>query len=126
MQEHALAQSAYAQSKKSVGSPRAIEYQVFARVTRNLKLAAEQNSFPRLAEALHANVELWTIIGADVAHDGNTLPRDLRVNLFKLCEFTRRHSAKVLRGEEKVDALIDVNVAVMKGLRPPAAAPQED
>lgn len=120
MHEQALAQKAYAQTTKSVGSPRAIEYQVFARVTRELRAAADQESFPKLAEALHANVQLWTVIGADVAGENNGLPKELRVNLFNLCEFTRLHSKKVLRREATVDALIEINTAIMKGLRGPA------
>ena len=119
MNEHALAQKAYTQSAKSVGSPRAIEYQVFARVTHELKLAEEQASFPRLAEALHANVQLWTVIAADVANKNNGLPQELRASLFSLYEFTREHSKKVLRRESDVSALVDVNMAVMKGLRGP-------
>lgn len=120
MHEQALAQKAYAQSTKSVGSPRAIEYQVFARVTRDLRIAADAESFPKLAEALHANVQLWTIIAADVSGEKNGLPKELRASLFNLCEFTRQHSKKVLRREASVDALIEVNTAIMKGLRGPA------
>lgn len=120
MHEQALAQKAYAQSQRSVGSPRAIEYQVFARVTRELKLAEDSGSYPRLAEALHANVELWTVIGADVAGEKNGLPKELRVNLFNLCQFTCAHTRKVLSREAGVGPLVDINTAVMKGLRGPA------
>ncbi|MBY0421776.1 MAG: flagellar biosynthesis regulator FlaF [Parvularculaceae bacterium] len=120
MNDQILAHKAYAQSQRSVGSPRAIEYQVFARVTRDLRHAEDSGSYPRLAEALHSNIELWTVIAADVAGEKNGLPRELRANLFNLCEFTRQHSKKVLRREADVSALIDINTAVMKGLRGPA------
>ena len=38
-------------------------------------------------------------------------------------EFTRVHSRKVLDGKATPDALLDVNRAVMRGLRPGAGAP---
>lgn len=120
MYEQALAQKAYANSQRSVGTPRAVEYQIFARVTRDLRLAEESGSYPRLAEALHANVELWTVIAADVAGDGNGLPKELRASLFALGQFTRAHTQKVLGRQADVSALVDINTAVMKGLRGPA------
>ncbi|MHA7872236.1 MAG: flagellar biosynthesis regulator FlaF, partial [Hyphococcus sp.] len=55
MYETSLAQSSYANSTKSTADMRGVEYQIFARITR--QLAATDKSapdyFPKLTEALH-------------------------------------------------------------------------
>ena len=77
----------------------------------------------RLAEAMHDNVRLWMALGADVASDENQLPKPLRVQILGLANFARTHMLRVLAGEETVDALIDINMAIMKGLRGQEGAP---
>ena len=49
--------------------------------------------------------------------DANRLPVPLRAQLISLAEFVRRHSLAVLGGRAEVGALIDINTAIMKGLR---------
>lgn len=119
-----MAKTAYASNKAPIRTPRGIEYEAFARVTHRLKSAAERGKpgFPALAEALHLNRKLWTMLAADVAENDNGLPRELRARIFYLNEFTTQHSRKVLRGDETVDALIDINTAMMRGLRQKADA----
>ncbi|MBB5515224.1 flagellar protein FlaF [Rubricella aquisinus] len=104
-------------------NPRDVEYSAFARITAALK-ASKDGPFAAIAEALHANRRLWDIIAGDVSQPENGLPKPLRAQLFYLSEFSRVHGAKVLKGEATVDALIDVNTAVMRGLR--AAQPAMD
>jgi flagellar protein FlaF len=121
-----LARTAYATPGAPVRSGRSAEYELFARVTRQLREAINgqapgpvPRSAPtvaRLARALHENQRLWTVLAADVADDGNGLPRELRARLFYLAEFTRVHSARVLRGEASAGVLVDINTAVMRGL----------
>lgn len=113
-----LARTAYAAPDVPVRSGRSAEYDLFARVTRSLR-EAMRGSTPGvapLARALHDNQRLWTALAADVADARNGLPRDLRARLFYLAEFTRVHSARVLRGEASADVLVDINTAVMRGL----------
>jgi flagellar protein FlaF len=57
------------------------------------------------------------MLAADVAEPDNGLPQELRARIFYLAEFTADHSRKVLRGGETVDALVDINTAMMRGLR---------
>lgn len=113
------ASSAYGDPKASARSPRQVEYQAFAKITQELKGAMAQSefAFPKLAAALHENLRLWTIVASGVAVDENALPDGLRAQLFYLAEFTRAHTSKVLRGEAEAEALIDINTAIMKGLR---------
>ena len=75
-----------------------------------------------LVTAIHENRRLWTILAGDVADDGNTLPEQLRAQIFYLAEFTGQHSAKVLSGKAGVEILIEINMAVMRGLRQQEAA----
>lgn len=128
MFEAALARDGYATSVGTTASPRSMEYQIFARVTRRLANATRETfqEFAELAEALHDNLQLWTVVAADVASEQNKLPKDLRSKLFYLYEFTRKHSAKVLDGDADANVLVDINMSVMRGLRGDAAEEGED
>lgn len=113
-----LARTAYGTPGTPVRSGRSAEYDLFARVTRRLREAQGDvaTGIAPLASALHDNQRLWTTLAADVADEGNALPRDLRARLFYLAEFTRVHSARVLKGESSAGVLVDINTAVMRGL----------
>lgn len=119
-----MAKTAYASTEASIRTPRSTEYDIFAQVTHRLKSASDKGAagFPELAQALHTNRRLWTMLAADVAESDNGLSQDLRARIFYLAEFTAQHSRKVLHGSESVDALIDINMAVMRGLRTEVAA----
>ncbi len=113
----ALAKTAYNTSSRApLRTSRGTEYDAFAKVTHQLG-RAQTASFADLAAALHENRRLWTLLAADVAEVGNGLPDDLRARIFYLAEFTADHSRKVLSGEEEVSILIEINTAVMRGLR---------
>ena len=129
-----LAQNAYGSGTRSVRTPRGIEYEAFARVTSRLKaIAAEMaqskrqqktskykrvipGQFTNFASALNENRTLWTLLATDVADDGNQLPDDLRARILYLAEFTRQHTAKVLKSEASVVPLLEINIAIMRGL----------
>jgi flagellar protein FlaF len=113
----ALAQSAYKPTAAGVQSPREIEYKVFARVSGRIQNALNQKNFPALAAALVDNVDLWMTLARDVGQPGNDLPQDLRKNLAELAIFTARHTKRVLDGDASAITLIEINQAVMKGLR---------
>lgn len=119
-----MAKTAYAANKTSIRTSRGTEYDAFALVTRRLQTAEARGrpGFGDLAQALHANRRLWTMLAADVAEDGNALPQGLRAQIFYLAEFTTQHSRKVLRGDDTAAALVDVNTAIMRGLRMGGAA----
>ncbi len=118
-----MAREAYSAAAAPIRSERSTEYQVFAKITQKLRSAESRGDFPSLSQALHDNRRLWTLLASDVADPGNGLPKDLRARLFYLAEFVFHHTSKVLRGEAKADALIEVNVAVMRGLQGEAGEP---
>jgi len=115
-----MARAAYASPSAAIRTSRSIEYEAFARATYQLKLASgpQSGGFPALAQALHDNRSLWVTLAADVAEPANGLPAELRAQIFYLAEFTGVHSTKVLAGQADVAALIAINTAMMRGLRP--------
>lgn len=117
MNAHLTAQRAYAQTAAPIRTPRGLEYEAFARITHRLKAASESDNLSTLASAIHLNRQLWMLLASDVADPGNGLPSDLRARIFYLSEFTMQHSRKVLRRETDAQPLIDINTAMMRGLR---------
>ncbi|MEO0679194.1 MAG: flagellar biosynthesis regulator FlaF [Pseudomonadota bacterium] len=115
--------TAYADPRDAVLTPRQAEYRVFAEATRRLSAASKAKdegapeAFARLAEALHDNQRLWTALAMDAASDENRLPDTLRAGIVSLAGFVRGHSARVLSGKAEAGPLIDVNAALMRGLR---------
>ena len=118
-----MARTAYATPGTPARSLRGIEYDLFARVTHRLKTASESGNTPALAAALHDNLRLWAVLAADVAEPGNALPSQLRARLFYLYEFTSQHNGRVLAGKASAGVLVDINTAVMRGLRGEGVAP---
>jgi flagellar protein FlaF len=108
-------------------TPRAVEYELFGRVTRRLNTASADHrqggSLGPLATALNDNLRLWSAIAADVSDPGNGLPEALRARLFYLWEFSRVHTRRVLAGKADAGVLVDINTAVMRGLRGERGAP---
>lgn len=119
MNAQTLAKTAYASATGTVRSSRAVEYEVIARTTHELKQAAEtkKTDFSRFAEALHKNNRLWSTLAANVADSQNALPPDLRAQIFYLAEFTQRHAAQTLAGQGSVAPLLEINTAILRGLR---------
>lgn len=117
-----LASAGYARARTDgfvTRSPVSAEYDVISRVTRQLAEAARtsKSDFPRLARALHDNRRLWTLLAADVLDADNPLPPDLRARIVWLSEFVQTHSAQVLSGKARLRPLVDVNMAVLRGLK---------
>ncbi|WP_319022429.1 flagellar biosynthesis regulator FlaF [Meridianimarinicoccus sp. MJW13] len=114
-----MARTAYNPVTTPLRTPRSTEYEAFARVTRKLRMARDGNdtTLPMLAGALHENRRMWNFFAASVADAANELPNHLRAQIFYLAEYTTEHSRRVLKGQADIDALIDINTAMMRGLR---------
>lgn len=102
-------------------TPRDAEYEVFSRVTRMLRQAADGAHGADVIAAVHKNNELWTILAADLASPGNGLPDQIRAGLLSLAGFVLRHGHQALSGKVGVAPLIDINLTMMRGLRQEAA-----
>ena len=119
------APSPYARPEAATRTPRSLEYELLARSTKALTRAwtGRKQDFPSLATALNENLQLWSTLAADVAEPANGLPAALRAQLFYLYQFTSEHSRAVLADGGSVEVLIDINTAVMRGLRGEGTAP---
>lgn len=109
----------YARTDATLRPMRSIEYEALARVTQKLSTTwkTRKADFPALVQALSDNLGLWSTLAADVASSGNGLPPSLRAQLFYLYEFSEIQTRRVLNENASVEVLIDVNTAVMRGLR---------
>lgn len=112
------ARAAYTRPELTTKTPRATEYELLARATRNLIAtnSNHENNFQAFADALHTNRVLWNNLAGFVADEENALPEQLRAQIFYLAEFTTHQTRKILTGEAGAQALIDVNSSVMEGL----------
>lgn len=113
------ARSVYARPEAPQKTPRSLEYDLLARITQRLTKAwaGRQESYSDLIAALDENLRLWSTLASDVATPGNTLPAKLRAQLFYLYEFTNQHSRAIREDKASVTVLVDINTAVMRGLR---------
>ena len=97
--------------------PRGTEYQVFDRVTKALSSSKDKALDDKdYLEALDTNRRLWQALEVDVSSTENVLPDELKAKIISLAIWVDKHSAKVTRGEAKLQPLITVNQAIMEGL----------
>ncbi|QBF29712.1 flagellar biosynthesis regulator FlaF [Thalassococcus sp. S3] len=113
------ARRAYSAAAVPTRTPRSLEYEVVAQVTHRIKAAAQRGTagFSDLAQALHDNKRLWTLFARDLSDPENGLPAELKARLFYLAEFTFQHTSKVLAREDNVVPLLEVNAAILRGLK---------
>lgn len=117
MNTSTMAQRAYAPTSAPTRSERRIEYDVVARITFRLKSAIESGDRVKLIHALHENRELWRVLAIDISSSDNLLPEELRARIFYLAEFTTHHSRKVIRDKISAIPLLEVNTAILRGLK---------
>lgn len=109
----------YAENAISTQNDRRAEYDAVARITQRLRDAAvkSKTDFPAYAEALHLNQKLWAALVVDVADTNNALPKELKARIIYLAEFTQHHTRKILREKASVMPLLEINMAVLRGLK---------
>lgn len=109
----------YAENAVSTRNDRRSEYDAIARITQRLRdsAAGSKENFPAYAEALYLNQKLWIALVVDVADKKNPLPPELKARIVYLAEFTRTHTTKILREKASVLPLLEINMAVLRGLK---------
>lgn len=114
-----LAMRAYSGNAAPTRAPRGAEYEVIARITHRMKNAAMQGQmgFAALVDALQENRKLWKTLAIDVADSENALPKDVRARVFYLAKFTNEHTSQVLQKQATVAPLLEINTAILRGLR---------
>jgi flagellar protein FlaF len=110
---------AYQKATRQLETPRDGEYRAFGLATAGLLRAKEAGAgkLGELAEALDKNRRLWSFLAMDCAHPDNRLDQTLRAQIISISLFVDRHTSDVLRTGAELDALIDINRAMMEGLR---------
>ena len=109
-----LAQNAYAQAGPALKTDRAIEAQVLSGITA--RMGNQALTFPEQVRAVHDNRRFWTLLAADVSTNDNSLPSELRAQIFYLAEYSIDHSDRFLKGDADLTALVDINTAIIRGL----------
>ena len=115
---------AYQQAATRAENPRDMEYRLFAQVTRALMEAAQldKTEVAKRVDALDWNRRMWSTLGADCAHPDNKLPPPLRASFISLSIWVGKHTSLVIRNQEEIEPLIEVNRMIMQGLAGGAAA----
>lgn len=118
--------AAYGSVIRGTETPREIEYRVLARATALLESASLPNAGPAdLSTAIHENRMVWTAFVADLAAPENGWDVALKGRLLSLARWIFAESDRAVREDKPLQALIDVNRAVMAGLKPGITAQPE-
>ena len=109
---------AYQRAAQRAETPRETEYRLFGQVTRALMEAAEADpsDFKTRIEALDWNRRVWSTLATDCATPENSLPLPVRAQIISISIWVSRHTSAVMRREETIEPLIDVNKIIMQGL----------
>ena len=115
---------AYQQAATRAETPRDLEYRLFAQVTRALMEAAKLDpmNIGGRADALDWNRRMWTTFASDCANPDNQLPAPLRASIISLSIWVGKHTTLVIKREEEIEPLIEINRMIMQGLQPGASA----
>ena len=115
---HTQANSAYRKVQKLAPAPRRVEAMAFAKAAALLEGARQRSDdYPAYAAALRFNQTMWTLVQADVAADGNTLPADLKRKIFGLSRFVDARTITALAepAPEHLAALIEIDKNMARG-----------
>ena len=109
---------AYQKAAARSENPREAEYRLFGQVTRALMEADKlpDDKFAEKVEALDWNRRLWSALASDCSDPANQLPMPLRAQIISLSLWVSRHTSSVIRREEEIEPLIDINRIMMNGL----------
>ena len=120
--------AAYKRTISETESPRQIERRVLSRVTSDLeRLASDFDSTEQgleklsilangLRDALWQNQRVWQAFQHDLSSEGNSLSPDLRAGLLSLSFWVDTHTRGVLKGQNKVAPLVNINRTIIRAL----------
>lgn len=119
MSTQQLAQQSYTNTQRELASDKSVELRVFTSITSRLRATDtdELGGTIKLFEALGDNVKLWNILLVDLSNPENPFPLDLKTSIIELAEFTQIHTLKIYAGEATHQVLVDINQAMINGLR---------
>jgi len=111
---------AYQTAAARAENPRETEYRLFGQVTRALMEAEkmDRSMIRERMDALDWNRRMWSVLGADCSLEGNGLPQQVRANIVSLSIWVNKHTSLVMRNQEEIGPLIEINRIIMQGLAP--------
>ena len=114
---------AYKTAATRAETPREMEYRLFGQVTRALMHAStvDPGDVATRIDALDWNRRLWSTLATDCSDPSNALPQPVRAQIISISLWVGRHTSAVMRREETIEPLVEINRMVMQGL---AGAPQ--
>jgi flagellar protein FlaF len=109
---------AYQKAAARAENPKEAEYRLFGQVTRALMdaKALPDTDMQQRVEALDWNRRLWSALATDCGQPDNALPVPLRAQIISISIWVGKHTSAVIRREEEIDPLIDINRIIMQGL----------
>ncbi len=109
---------AYQKATQRAETPRDAEYRLFGQVTRALLQAAEADpdDIKTRIEALDWNRRVWSALACDCSTEDNGLPVGVRAQIISLSLWVSRHTSAVMRREEEIAPLVEINKMIMQGL----------
>lgn len=109
---------AYQNAAQRAENPREAEYRLFGQVTRALMEAAQTDptDFQTRIDALDWNRRLWSALATDCADPSNAMPESARASIISLSIWVAKHTSAVMRREEDIQDLVDINRLIMQGL----------
>lgn len=109
---------AYQKVQQRVETPRETEYRLFTEVTRALNEAKmlPASEFAKRMKALDWNRRVWNFLAMDCSNEDNGLPAQLRASIISLSMFVSKYTSQVIRENQEIEPLIDINIAIMQGL----------
>ena len=99
-------------SEVEIPDRRSDERKAFSKVT----IALENSNVADIGRALDDNRRLWSILYANLHHEDNLLPEELKSQLISLASWVDAYTSSVKEGEGELEALISVNKTIMEGL----------
>lgn len=115
---------AYQKAAQRAENPREAEYRLFGQVTRALMDAAkaDPSDFQTRIDALDWNRRLWSTLATDCADGQNGLPQPVRAQIISISLWVSKHTSAVMRREEEIEPLVEINRIIMQGLSGGAGA----
>ncbi len=117
---------AYRQAAERTEEPRSAEYRLFGQVTRALMAAAEADptDIATRIDALDWNRRVWSALATSCSDPDNALPQPVRAQIISLSLWVSRHTSAVMRREEEIEPLVEINRILMQGLAGPGGEAQ--
>ena len=109
----------YAPTVPQAGNPRESEIWALTEAGRRMAMAARENEFAAMRDALRLNWRMWTFFQTELIIKAEKEEiEEVGLNLLALSQFVDKHTAQVLSGPtpEKMQVLIDINRNIAAGL----------